>query len=691
MRILGCFSHFRHVGAIFLLIFNQVVADEDESELSYVYGDQDYISIATGAKQLIKQAPAVASVITSADIIASGAADFDELLMQIPGLYASRAGMYEPLNAVRGVYSEYSNQVLVLVNGVSQSQILYGGRGPIPTALPLILIDRIEVIRGPGSAVYGADAFAGVINIITKEPAKSESSLGLRVESFNSKKLQLQYQSNIGEVSTLLTFEGGKSAGDDSIVDSDLQTVLDSAFGTQASLAPGKIRRGGDSIDLHLYLNYQGWKFRSGYQSRLNFGTGVGFSSVLDPIGKRNIRNYYAELVYETKSLSDWNSEYKISYFKISAKQSLQLFPPGSTGGGTEIFSEGVLGVPEYNEKHVRGEVSTFFTGLEKHRVRVGAGFDLSGFDNIEDHRNFDANNQPLGEFIEATDIEDLVFLSPHKREVYYFFVQDEWNIAPDWDFTLGLRFDEYSDFGSTFNPRLALVWQASYNLTVKALYGRAFRAPSIIELYVENNPSVLGNRNLNPETMDTYEIAFNYKPTGNLDLNFNLFHYEIDDLIEQTIAAKVKVFDNSGVQKGKGFEAEFDWSVSQELSIKGNYAYQRSKNKLTHSDAGHVPHHQVYLRGDWKFASKWLLNFQSNWIGERERVVGDPRSDLGGYTKTDLHLRYGDEYSPWNISVGLKNVFNDDIREPTISPGFVPNDLPLPGRVWFFELSTNI
>ena len=90
--------------------------------------------------------------------------------------------------------------------------------------------------------------------------------------------------------------------------------------------------------------------------------------------------------------------------------------------------------------------------------------------------------------------------------------LQDEWQLAPDWELTAGVRYDHYSDFGATLNPRAALVWQTSPRLTSKILYGRAFRAPAFDTLYAQNNPVGLGNDSLDPETIDTIELAKNSK-----------------------------------------------------------------------------------------------------------------------------------------------------------------------------------
>ncbi|MBI2732303.1 MAG: TonB-dependent receptor plug domain-containing protein [Aquabacterium sp.] len=147
-------------------------SSSDEEELSLVFGDKDTVSIATGSQQPLRRAPAVATVITAEDIAAMGATDLDEVLETVPGIHVARSiQAYSPLYVVRGIYSDYNPQTLMLQNGVPMTTLFVGNRGNAWFGLPLENIARIEVIRGPGSALYGADAYSGVINIISQAPS----------------------------------------------------------------------------------------------------------------------------------------------------------------------------------------------------------------------------------------------------------------------------------------------------------------------------------------------------------------------------------------------------------------------------------------------------------------------------------------------------------------------------------------
>ncbi|MFP5394245.1 MAG: TonB-dependent receptor plug domain-containing protein, partial [Gammaproteobacteria bacterium] len=138
----------------------------EEDELSLVYGDKTNVTIATGSVQSLRRAPAVASVITAADIAAMGATDLDQVLESVPGMHVNRsANNYAPLYVMRGIATQFGPQLLVMQDGVPITTIFAGNKGNLWGGYPVEHIARIEVIRGPGSALYGSDAFSGVINI----------------------------------------------------------------------------------------------------------------------------------------------------------------------------------------------------------------------------------------------------------------------------------------------------------------------------------------------------------------------------------------------------------------------------------------------------------------------------------------------------------------------------------------------
>ena len=292
-----------------------------------------------------------------------------------------------------------------------------------------------------------------------------------------------------------------------------------------------------------------------------------------------------------------------------------------------------------------------------------------------------------------VVDVSDtpFVFLNEDQRENTYIYLQDVWRFANDWELTAGLRYDDYSDFGSTTNPRLALVWSTSYQLTTKFLYGEAFRAPSFAQTRAINNPLILGNIDLKPEQIKSYELAFDYRPSYDITLNMNFFYYDWKDIIQfiPDSNGSTRTAQNAGEQHGKGLEFEAKWSVTENLKFSGNFAWQDSYDELVEAEAANSPEKQLYLRGDWQINDRWRINMQANWVMDRNRVMGDPRDPVEDYVLFDMNIR--NQLSE-NIEVALiiNNLFAEDAFEPSpnaMPVPFIPNDLPLAGRSFLGEI----
>ena len=658
----------------------------EEEELALAYGDKSFVSIASGSRQPIARAPSVASVITAEDIAAIGAADLDEVLETVPGLHVSRSPLgYNPIYTIRGIHTQYNPQVLMLVNGIPITGVFVGDRSQIWGGMSVENIVRIEVIRGPGSALYGADAFSGVINIITRTAADLDGTqFGLRAGSFNSRDAWVQHGGTWGGFDVAAYLRAGVSDGQRSIIDADAMTV----FGTP-SLAPGPVNLGRDAIDGRIDLARDKWRLRAGYQRRDNGGSGAGAASALDTVGNSFGERISTDLTWQDANFApDLDVTAQASYLHITEQSDLTLYPPGFPG-----FPDGVIGNPYKWERHLRFNLSAAYTGLQSHKPRFGAGTQDDDLYRTREAKNFTLVPVPggffpvpLGALVDVTDTAP--FLRPHRRRVNYVYAQDEWAFARDWYLTAGVRHDQYSDFGGTTNPRLALVWETAYNLTSKLLYGRAFRPPSFSELYNINNPVALGNPNLKPEEIESVELAFAWQATSTLQTNLNLFRYRMKDILrfvqnpDNSFTAQ-----NAGRQNGQGMEIELAWEAGQNLRLSGNYAQQHSVDAATDQDAGNAPRHHAYARADWRFMPGWTANAQLNHVASREREPGDIRPAIADYRTVDLTLRNQSRSGDWDFAVTVRNLFDADAREPSPAPGLIPNDLPLAPREWRFEL----
>lgn len=660
---------------------------QEEDALTRAFGDEHFISIATGYRQPISLAPAVASVITADDIKAMGARDLDEVLETVPGLHVSVAPRgYLPLYTIRGIYSENNPQVLVLINDIPITNFYVGNRGELWAGMQVQDIARIEVIRGPGSAIYGADAFSGTINIITKSAQDINGvEVGARRGSFDTSEGWLLMGGHWKGFDISLSLQGLRTDGHGEVVRADSQSVYDALFGTSASLAPGAVDLDRKNSEARLDVSHGNWRLRLGYQGRKG-GIGAGVALALDPTGEGESERINADISYNNSISQHWDISGTLSYFDSSSEADLVLYPPGAFGGA---FPDGMIARPYVYERHVRFNFSALYHGFDNHSLRIGVGSAYGDMYRIRESKNYAPDGSPLGSIVDVSNDPNNVFMRPQDRKVHYIFVQDEWNIAPAWRLTSGVRYDRYSDFGNTTNPRLALVWQTRQDLTTKLLYGRAFRAPAFNELYNINNPVALGNSNLKPETIDTYELAFNYHYSYKLQTGLNLFRYRMDDVIR--FVPPVFMAQNTGEIDGYGLELEARYDATQDLQLSGSYAFQKSTDDELNSDVANAARHQIYLRGNWKFYRGWALNTQLTWIADRLREPQDARPKVDDYLITDFTLRYQPRAYSWEIAVSARNVFDEQAREPSprLFPDgtpMIPDDLPLAGRHFFVE-----
>lgn len=674
--------------ACWALAAGSSAASGEEEDLAHAYGGAQLVSIATGSSLPVSRAPAVATVITAQDIAAIGATDLDDVLETVPGLHVARSTqLFAPVYVMRGINLGFNPQVLMLINGIPVTTVFTGNRGAGWGGMPLEHVARIEVIRGPGSAVYGADAISGVINIITKTAADIQGTqAGVRVGSFDSQDAWLQHGGQWAGLDVAGYLRIGRTDGHGRTVSADAQTGFDGLMGTSASHAPAPIDNWRRFVDGNIDLSRGSWRWRAGYKQR-DLGAGTGIASALDPTGESFSRNFTTDLTYDNPDLAtNWSTTVQASYMHYVELSDATLYPPGAFGGA---FVDGMIGNPDKWERHGRLHASAFYSGWSQHRVRLGMGYEQEEVYQTRESKNFNPDFSPIGtgSVADVVDVSDTApFMRPHSREKYFAFVQDEWSLVRDWTLTAGLRHDHYADFGGTTNPRLALVWDAAYNVTAKLMYGTAFRAPSMSELYAINNPVVMGNANLAPETIETFEAAVSWQPNSRVQLGLNVFHYEMDDIIRLVNGT----YRNAGGQHGSGLEFEAGWDASRVLRLTGNYSYQYSIDETTGRDAGNAPHHQLYARADWRVASGWILDGQVNWIGERNRVAGDVRAPLDGYATFDLTLRTDRDYSGWNFAASVRNMFDADAREPSPNEGqgFVnlPDDYPLAGRAFYVQ-----
>ena len=638
------------------------------------------VAVATGTPKSLKLAPAVATVITAEEIKRIGATTLDQALEIVPGLhvYPNGTNIFQSNWSMRGIQAGLNPQVLLLINGVpliSQSN----GHRPYGLQLPVSMISRIEVMRGPGSAVHGADAFAGTVNVITRTGREvSGTEAGGRYGSFAASDLWAQHGGVYNGWDLNFGVDWRKSDGDD-----DRIIVRDGLGSGPPSLAPGPLDTHQESVDTSLGLEKGYWTAHL-YNSFAREGMGHGGLQILSEDSEIDGMLVEGDIQYARQAIvPDWDLTLRGYTFYGDGENYFDFYP--------NSYGVNAIGNPQYTGLREGLEASTVYGGLAGNRLRSALGLILDDV-NTDQYKNFGPGIAPDHLFKEPVSLKNTpyIYLDDQSRTVWYASLQDEWQLAEKWELTAGVRYDHYSDFGGTTNPRAALVWETTEALTTKLMYGHAFRAPSFGEQHFQNNPISLGNPAVEPETIDTYELAFQYQPAKKINLQANFFVYAIEGLIEYVpdpLPALSKTAQNAKDQEGQGVELAGDWQVLDSLQVKGSIAYQDARDANTDAPVVEAPAWDGYANAHWTFLPDWSLDGQYFWTAERHRAADDHREEIDDYQYVNLTLRREHILNSWELALAVRNLFNGDIREPSPTPGLIPGDYPLESRSFWMEV----
>lgn len=650
------------------------------------------VKISTSTAQTLAKAPSAVSVITADDIRATGATNLVDVLQGVPGIYI-RHNYFgnRPLITFRGAAGTHA---LLMINGAPVKDLVWNS-GIYWHGLPTSMIERVEIIRGPGSALYGSDASAGAINVITKTAGRiAQSEAGVRAGSFDTLSAWLQHGATWNGLDINFTADVSRTDSHRPLIERDNQTARDAGAGPGVSYAPGRAEFGWENQDLRFSAAHGHWRLHADLMRKSNVAVGLVGAGVLDPTTRGGDRRYNVDLFYDNPAYAkDWGLNAEVRYVDLyyTSGNGFQERPPGfactgaSTCGDAAVgtYANGWINQQRSAERRLNLELSGLYTGIRSHALRVGGGYMVQNLRLVEHYANYgkaaDGSQIPLNSGLVDLSDSPYAFAPEKTRKVRYLFVQDVWNIAPAWELTAGARYDDYSDFGGTTNPRLALVWQTSDRLTTKLMYGQAFRAPSYLELYAGAG-GVLPNSALKPERSKTWDLGFSWSAAKDLTLGLDFFRFEQTDLIG-SVASK---YQNVGTYTASGVEAEAQWQATKTLRLAGSLT--RRAEEDTPYRSFNVPKQKTYLRADWAFMPRWNWNLQATRTGAHN-LPAVATKPLAAYTLVDTTLRYSC-CKDWEVAASVRNLFDTDAREyaGTNTSFWISEHLPLPRRNLYLE-----
>ncbi|MDH5525480.1 MAG: TonB-dependent receptor [Desulfobulbaceae bacterium] len=641
------------------------------------------ITLPTRNPMPINKAPAIATVVTDKEIRNMGAQNLMDVLKMIPGLTISRNEQGFFMFDIRGISTVSSEKILLMIDGHSLNKNYVGsGLKFFGDYLSVSDIKRVEVVRGPGSALYGTNAFVAAINVVTK---KSRDVDGLQLDvsggNFSTRKVDLLGGKDFDNgLQVFSSFNYWKTNGPEVLIEQDRFT------GTPWATTPGDADTAYDALEFLLKLNYGDLSYEGQYIQN-DRGAYIGFANSLTDNNSIEYVNFWHELQYRYAFNPSFSSSLKLYWDHFEQDASVTLMPPGFLG----TFPEGMIGGPKVKDRVLGTEVQFDYNLHDNNHLLVGFLYEHMKQYDVRSISNFDPTTSPPAYLGAVADRSAWANWNINtSRELYAVYLQDEWRVADTLNLTGGVRYDHYSDFGGTVSPRAALVWNFVEHAELKLLYGEAFRAPSFSELYNANNTSLLGSPDLKPEEIRTYEAAIGYRFFKHLRFDVNYFYNDIDKIIVRDNSTSPARYNNLGGAEIDGVELAMSGNYSADNYWRLSYAYKNPQDADTGDRIPFVASNQASLSLNYPLSEYLVSHMDILWIGQRPRPAGDPRDDLESYTTVDLSLTLRNIVKDFEIRGVVHNLLDEDYRDPDLSGAsqYIPGDYPRAGISAMLTLS---
>ncbi|MGO3892044.1 MAG: ligand-gated channel protein [Paenalcaligenes sp.] len=599
---------------------------------------------ATGFEQDIKEAPASISVITREDLENKFYRDAYDALQDVPGVIVTGGGDKKEIS-IRGMGPQYT---LILIDGRRQSSRetrtnsdaagVEGGWTP-----PLSEIERIEVVRGPMSSLYGSDAMGGVINIITRKvPEQWGGSIRLDTT--------LQSHRRSGDI-----FQGNFSVGG---------PIQENMLGLQ--VYGQYTHRSEDDI-------YNGYAKRNAYQmgAKLSLTPVVGHSFVLEGSSSRQSLTKTLDRTVEPQAPgvpcgkngcpSDSETD--------NREERISLTHNGDWGFAT---SDSYIQQEDANNKSRSMRIrntdarTSWVVPLGDHLLTVGGMYQYQ--------KLTDKTGNQLKTGIQKID-----------RTQWALFVEDEWSLTSSFALTGGLRFDHDENFGEHFSPRIYGVWSVDDYWTVKGGVSTGFRAPNLRQTVsgwgqVSKGGNMYGNPDLTPEKSVSEELSVMYDTLEGFSAGVTVFNNDFKDKITRVACPASKcpdgpndwgsmptTYENVDKAITRGIETNFSWDMAEDWTLKGTYTFTHSKQKSGPNKGqplNQLPKHMASVSVDWtptEQINTWArLNYRGK---ESQPVLTASSSDFRApsYTFVDLGASYKLNKNV-DLYAGIYNVFDKQV-----------------------------
>ena len=575
--------------------------------------EETLVVTAAATEQSVKDAPASISVITQQDLQRRPVQNLKDVLREVPGVQLTNEGDNRKGVSIRGLSSGYT---LILVDGkrVNSRNAVFRHNDFDLNWIPVDAIERIEVVRGPMSSLYGSDALGGVVNIITKK-------VGQQWTGTLSADTTIQEHRDRGDTYNGQFFTSGP------LIDGVLGMK---AYGSLAKRAKddqqASSNAAGETPRIEGFTSRDGnVEFAWTPNDNQDITAGYGFDRQ-DRDSDSLDRNRLERQNYSLSHNGRWdvgNSELKFYGEKVDNKN------PGQAGTITSesnaVDGKYVLPLGMINQLLT-------FGGEWRH-------------DKLKDPVNLSSGGKSTS------------------ASQYALFLEDEWRIIEPLALTTGIRMDDHQTYGDHWSPRAYLVYNATDTVTVKGGWATAFKAPSLLQLNPDwttnscrGSCSIIGNPDLKPETSESFEFGLYYSGEEGwlegVQASVTTFQNNVDDRISISRTANAKqaqsypnyvglnadgepIFRYYNVNKARirGVETELKFPLADDWKVTLNYTYNdgRDISNGGNKPLSELPFHTANGTLDWQATQAWSFYVQGNYTGEK-RTVTDGEATPGGY-----------------------------------------------------------
>src|SRR6266542_2116373 len=510
-----------------------------------------------------QDAPAAVTVLTAEEMAAYGWRTLGDALNSARGFYTSYDRNYAYLG-VRGLRKsgDYCSRVLVMIDGHRVNENVYGS-GFIGTDFPLDmdLIDRIEIVRGPSSSMYGTNAFFAVVNVITRRPKEAALETSSDFSSYFGRTGRITAELKKEGLSALLSGSLYRSNGPEDIYFSEFDSP-DTNNGIAHNID-------GDRF-AHVFGDVQFGNFhvQGLFGSRLKIIPTASFGSNFNDPGSRTT---------DTRGYID------VSYHRSLAANTdldLRAYYDSYSYHGAFAYTD-----PDTAERYIDlGNDLVRWVGVER-----TVGHQLSSKFRLNGGPNYDYN-------LELTQFDDVGGLQgSHNPWLTAAYGEAEAKLLPVLTVRAGARIDSYSTFGASFNPRLAVIYSPNKQTSLKYIFGHAFRAPNAYEKYYSDGVVFSPNPNLRPETTQSHDIVLEHAFRQGISATVEAYYNTMADMIEEepNPVTGLNQFVNGGHQYGRGLEFEIAARRASGWAARASYSYAYANDP---DDEGHLTNSPLHL-----------------------------------------------------------------------------------------------